>query len=199
MSTATPYVASPTKRVCAEAIDLVLLLLAASLGVGSIGDFGYVIEFEWAVPLLYFAYHTAFLWFWKGQSPGRRMFNILVIGVSGQPMTLLQSLGRPAIRVVSIYAMLFCLVFVDFSAASLMVAFPVALDLALMGTLPSRQTLSDLAAETIVIDAPPLQPHRAPAAPMYSATDAEFGIPPKRTKRIAIFEFGSNPGFAGAA
>ena len=41
------------------------------------------------------------------------------------------------------------------------------------------RTIADRLAGSIVVNLPPLQPHRAPAAPMYSASDAEFGQPPR--------------------
>lgn len=33
---------------------------------------------------------------------------------------------------------------------------------------------------TLVVKMPPPQAHRAPAVPMFSAGDAEFGVPPRR-------------------
>jgi hypothetical protein len=43
-------------------------------------------------------------------------------------------------------------------------------------------TIADIVAHTRVVNTPPPQPHRAPAGPMYSATDAEFGYQPRRRK-----------------
>lgn len=53
-------------------------------------------------------------------------------------------------------------------------------DIILMEFSPTGRTLTDLLARTAVVNLPPLQPHRAPAVPMFSATDAEFGNPPRR-------------------
>jgi hypothetical protein len=63
-----------------------------------------------------------------------------------------------------------------------MVASVLLSELGMMYTLPTRQTLSDLVSRTLVVNVPPPQPHRAPAAPMYSPTDAEFGVRPGRRK-----------------
>jgi hypothetical protein len=41
-----------------------------------------------------------------------------------------------------------------------------------------RRSVADLVAGTIVVNAPAPQAHRAPAAPMYGATDREFGPRP---------------------
>jgi hypothetical protein len=53
----------------------------------------------------------------------------------------------------------------------------------LLGHSATRQTLADRVARSLVVNLPPLQPHRAPAGPMYSATDKEFGFPPRRPPR----------------
>jgi len=53
-------------------------------------------------------------------------------------------------------------------------------DVTLLERSASRETLTDRLAGSLVVNLPPLQPHRAPAVPMYSATDAEFGHPPSR-------------------
>ena len=50
----------------------------------------------------------------------------------------------------------------------------------LLKSSPVRQTLADKVARTVVVNTPTWEPHRAPAIPMYSATDAEFGHPPSR-------------------
>jgi len=47
---------------------------------------------------------------------------------------------------------------------------------------PSHRTLTDRVLRTVVVNIPPLQPHRAPAGPMYSATDAELGVIPQPPK-----------------
>jgi hypothetical protein len=52
----------------------------------------------------------------------------------------------------------------------------------LLFSLRSRRTIADFVAGTLVVNTPPLQPHRAPAAPMYSAGDAEFGYAPRKPK-----------------
>lgn len=64
------------------------------------------------------------------------------------------------------------------TGSGLLMALPVVAELALVVMHPLRQTLADMLAGTVVIATPPVQPHRAPAVPMYSRHDAEFG-PPK--------------------
>jgi uncharacterized RDD family membrane protein YckC len=52
---------------------------------------------------------------------------------------------------------------------------PILVEVLFMYLHPLRQTISDIAAGSVVITMPPSQPHRAPAAPMFSRNDAEFG------------------------
>lgn len=49
-------------------------------------------------------------------------------------------------------------------------------------SMASRRTGADLVSGTMVVNTPPPQPHRAPAAPMYSPNDAEFGYPPQKPR-----------------
>ena len=42
-------------------------------------------------------------------------------------------------------------------------------------TSSNRQTLADNLAGTLVLRTPPVQPHRAPAAPMFSSKEKDFG------------------------
>jgi RDD family len=56
-------------------------------------------------------------------------------------------------------------------------------DVLLMCLASTRRTLTDRVFGILVVLLPPLQPHRAPAGPMYSASDAELGViaqPPER-------------------
>lgn len=56
-------------------------------------------------------------------------------------------------------------------------------DLFLLCLSPTRRTLTDRVLGVLVVLLPPLQPHRAPAGPMYSASDSELGViaqPPER-------------------
>jgi uncharacterized RDD family membrane protein YckC len=178
--------AAPHRRILAALADLLLLVV-----------FGFVLAevIDWfeipAEPFflfLYVLYHAAFLLLWKGQSPGRRLMDICVVSSSFGALSVLQALGRPFFRVL-IYVMLgevlmtYPIDEINLTIAYAIVATWPALDLLLMYRLPSRQSLADLWSQTLVVNVPPVQPHRAPAGPMYSATDAEFGGAPRRGPR----------------
>ena len=141
--------------------------------------------------LVLFGYHAYFLIWKNGVSFGKFLRGICVVSVNGESLSILQSILRaalisapytwlstseigpsvvrgqmpPILSVLSIAALWWWLA-----------------DVFLVETLDGRRTLTDRVAKTMVVNLPPLQPHRAPAVPMYSANDAEFGSKPRRPK-----------------
>ena len=173
------YLAGPFRRIGAAVVDLAVLIVIAlfaaalvqeiRLGILTIGVAAFVV-FE--------LYHGCFLYYWAGETPGRRALSIRVVSARGTvDLSLVQCAARPLIRLIWLFA------FIPFEGAFdipwLSMA-PLFADLVLMSTLPSRQTVADLLCRTVVVNTPPPQPHRAPAGPMYSASDAEFGVRPRR-------------------
>ena len=169
---------------CACALLLVPTAFAAyCFGTPSAGAF----EFS----LLFFAYHVYFLAFKEGVSPGKFIQNIAVVSSNGRPLHVWQAFARAG-----------CLAFPwllistgDFqwlaglASRDVLAALPttgaalIAIDLALIEFVVDRRSLTDRIASTTVVSLPPPQPHRAPAVPMFSANDAEFGLPPKEPPR----------------
>lgn len=185
------HLATSQARTVAYLLDLVacaLLLIPTAyaawcLGTPSAGAFEYA--------LLFFAYHTYFLVFRGGASPGKHVQNILVVTPNGRAIGAIPALLRSASL-----AMPWLLVAAGDSAAvsSLLsragaaslptagIAWLVA-DALLIEYTRDRRSLTDRIAGTVVVALPPLEPHRAPAVPMFSANDAEFGRPPKKPPR----------------
>jgi len=182
------HLAPSQARSVAYVLDLVacsLLLLPAALasycvGIPNAGAFEY--------SLLFPAYHFFFLVYRGGASPGKHVQNIAVITPEGLPIA-----AGPALLRSTSLALPWCLLSADswaFSMATLprtataaitlAGAFWLAIDALLIEYTRDRRSLSDRIAGTVVVSLPPLQPHRAPATPMFSANDAEFGNPPKR-------------------
>jgi uncharacterized RDD family membrane protein YckC len=179
MSTAAPFLASPQRRLGAAAIDAAPVLLFSIFALAAVDLMklaaGTVLI---AVPMIFLAYHAAFNYYWSGETPGRRLFDIRVVSARlALDLTSAQCIARPLVRIAWILS------FVPL-AASLRnpwySVLPAIVDIALVSFLPWRQTLADFLCRTVVVRTPPPQPHRAPAAPMYSATDAEFGVAPRR-------------------
>jgi uncharacterized RDD family membrane protein YckC len=188
MSNPRSFLASSQARVFAYAIDACaasLVLIPAAYATYMLGtpEAG-ALEFS----LLLFASHTFFLYFRNGCSLGKYIQNIAVASADGAPLKPAQCMLRAAL----VAAPWFLLGITDrFQPAdpNLVNSFkPIASaavlwligDLLLIEFTTTRRGISDRLAKTLVIKLPPLQPHRAPAVPMFSANDAEFGNPPKR-------------------
>jgi uncharacterized RDD family membrane protein YckC len=180
------HLAAPHRRVLAALADFLLLALSGFVLSELIDRFEAPAEPLFLI--FYVLYHGLFLYFWNGQSPGRRLMDICVVTTSHGPLSMLQALGRPFVRVVVyvIFGEVLMMYPVDdinlVSAYAIVAAWP-AMELLLMYRSQSRQSLADLWSHTLVVSVPPVQPHRAPAGPMYSETDAEFGGSPRRGPR----------------
>ncbi|MGC4077933.1 MAG: RDD family protein [Rubrivivax sp.] len=166
---------------CACAALLIPTAYAAyCLGTPSAGTFEYA--------LLFLAYHTYFLALRSGVSPGKHVLNIAVVTTSGRPMQVWQAMLRAGCL-----AMPWLLLAAGdsqwleatvseqaFAAVPTAGAAWLALDAILIELTRDRRSLTDRIAFTMVVALPPPQPHRAPAVPMFSAQDAEFGNPPRK-------------------
>ena len=186
MANAAPFIAHPVRRLVAGVVDLAVLLLFVIFAVALLGE-ARPAQHLAAVMFTYGLYHAAFLSLLAGGTPGLRAFDMRIVSARGADLSVLQTLIRSGFRPALLYAVGWAAVTIDPSPGvrfSLMSA-PVLFEVGMMFTLPTRQTLTDLVSRTLVINVPPPQPHRAPAAPMYSATDAEFGVRPRKLRREA--------------
>ena len=185
MPNAAPFLASPLKRAFAGAADAFVYLLVLVFVIAAVTG---TEPRGFSVPLMaviasatYVLYHSASFWYLDDATPGMRVLNMRIVRASGgRALSFAQTLIRPAVRPLLLWVFAWSAYFLDWRSARLQAALiaPLLLELGMMFTLPSRQTLSDLVAKTLVVNVPPPQPHRAPAGPMYSPTDAEFGLPP---------------------
>jgi|SRR5437588_9545913 len=189
MANAAPYIGRPFRRVAAGAVDLILCLLIVLFGWGmtvsssnasSVVEVALLNKVAFAV---YAGYHALFYWLLHGQTPGLLLFGMRVVRASdaGEPPFVLAVL-RAVLRPLIVYALGLAAMPAKplFGPIVSIAAVPLLIELGMMFTLVTRQTLSDIVCKTLVVNVPPPQPHRAPAAPMYSATDSEFGVPPHR-------------------
>jgi uncharacterized RDD family membrane protein YckC len=176
---AAAYLATPLRRAAAAVIDLAAVLLLFALAAAVIQQIRLdLLNIGIAAVLVLVSYHFSFLYYWSGQTPGRRVLSIQVVSSRPAPgLTLIQCVARPILR------FLWLVSFVPLEYVSpfpWIMLIPLFVDLVLMTFLPSRQTVADLVCRTVVVNTPPPQPHRAPAGPMYNTTDTEFGVPAKR-------------------
>jgi uncharacterized RDD family membrane protein YckC len=180
MHAAAPFLATTSKRIAAAAIDLGPLAFLWMVILAAATDAGLpILLLALLTPLSYVTYQAAFLYYWDGESPGRRTCNIrVVLADGGRELGLWRCVARPLVRTLSIVAGGLLAQWIG----AIALALALMLDFLLIAWLPLKQSLPDIVCRTLVVNAPPPQPHRAPAAPMYSASDAEFGPPPRRIK-----------------
>ena len=191
MANAAPYIANPMRRVLAGAIDFVLCIVFVLMVWGvvvSSTNATNLVELALlnkVIFITYAAYHVLFFGLFHSQTPGLFFLDMRVVrSQDGGELSLARSLIRGAIRPLVLYLIGLGAVTAQplIGGAAALVAVPLAVELGMMFTLPTRQTLTDLFSKTFVVNVAAPQPHRAPAGPMYSATDAEFGVRPRRIK-----------------
>ena len=182
------FLASSKSRTYAYLLDLCFcaLLLLPTAYASYCLDGPSAGAFEFA--LLFIAYNSYFLAFKNGVTPGKYIQNIQVLNTVGRPLQSWQSVLRAGCL-----AAPWLLIALDLSSAPV-TALPqgtqafvptggavwIAIDALLIEYARDRRSLTDRIASTMVVALPPLQPHRAPAVPMFSGNDAEFGHPPKK-------------------
>ncbi len=183
MTPHTPYLASLPRRAGGAAIDIAPMLLLVIIIFSAIDD---AIGLHRSAALLaaflvFVAYHATFQYQWSGETPGCRMVGIRVVSGGRTPdVSVVQCIARPMASVIWLCSSLPFAVMLSMQWIAFVPAF---LSFAMISSLPSRQTVPDLLCRTLVVRTPPVQPHRAPAAPMFSVADAEFGYKPRRAKR----------------
>ena len=157
----------------AFAVDLLVVgaLLGVSYCVPGFPAWG-TVNFGIAFWGLYFGYHTAAL-INSEIGLGKLVQTIVVVTVArAEPPSVSVSLIRTAVRCAVALSGIALAKTTQFEVVSWL---PIAMEAGLIVFHPLRRSLADLVAGTVVVASPPVQPHRAPAAPMFSKSDAEFG------------------------
>ena len=126
---------------------------------------------------VFFIYHCGCLLARDGRTLGKTAADICVISSTGQSLTASRSLLRAGVR--SAPFILLGVPSMELVGGTLLLAFVLA-EFYFLEKSPSRHTVADFVAHSLVVNVPPLQPHRAPAGPMFSANDRELGSPPRR-------------------
>lgn len=181
MSSPSSFTAEPGKRLWAGGFDF-LAVCVMFLVLGVILENIYPTFSGWLVfAFTFFVYHLACLAVRDGRTLGKTAIDICVISTSGQPLSTGQSVLRAGVRTIPFLFLGASDPFVVLFGAALLLVLMLS-EFYLLERSPNRQTLTDRIANSLVVKMPPLQPHRAPAGPMYSASDLEFGFPPKRRK-----------------
>jgi uncharacterized RDD family membrane protein YckC len=178
VATPSNFAASPGKRHAAFLVDSLVVLLSFMF-LAAAGEMRGQDIARWDVlAAIYYLYQSAFLAARQGATLGRYAQSIAVVSESGAQLSLLRSLIRTAPRALP-------LALIEYHPetsliGSLTLLFLVVAETRLIERSPSRQSFCDRTAGCLVVNLPPPRTHRAPAGPMYSSTDQEFGTPPKR-------------------
>lgn len=185
MPSPSSFVAPPGKRIAAFIYDFVLVFLTFALLAVAAEALGIDLAVWWAFVVCAFSYHCGFLLVREGRTLGKAAQDICVVGADGQPTSIGQAVVRAGVRygpllLLSIPSRDWVLTEALLALCAKVIAALLWLaEYSLLTSSPTRQTLADRLARTLVVNLPTWQPHRAPAIPMYSASDAEFGRPPK--------------------
>jgi len=177
MPSARPHLASWERRLIAGTLDTFVIFVGLAITFAVTETLGLSFTSVVAIaPAAYVAYQSASL-LTPHIGLGRMVAGILVVSIRNHgQITKIQAIGRPLVRIVLIAAAIFVGAGIR---REWLVALPLIVELIMIAHTPWRQSVADFLAGTIVVNSPPPQPHRAPAMPMYSSTDKEFGPPPK--------------------
>lgn len=157
---------------------LLVLGLAFVVGMGSALDLPFSAGAAVAL-LMFVGYHSITLleprW-----GVGKVMADITVVSVRNNGrITHAQAIARSVIRLLE---GVFGFALLGWTGEQAWLLLPVGVELMLVVLTPWRQSVADFLAGTLVIRQPAPRPHPAPAAPMFSANDAEFGWPPRKRR-----------------
>ena len=167
MSASSPIFAKPTKRVAAALTDLAVVTCCAWFLINVLTREWYPFKvLGWGLPLAYWVYESACLWYWKGSSPGRRLLDIQVVSSYGSnDLAWWQAMLRPAARVVLYFALV--QYFKPPAARQLdLVLLPFLVEIGLLYTAASL-TMADILTRTRVVNAAPPHTHSAAARRLY--------------------------------
>jgi uncharacterized RDD family membrane protein YckC len=180
MPAARPHLASWERRFCASAIDALLLFLALALLACAMQVLGEPPTASvFLAPAAYVAYQSSGT-MKPHLSLGRTVAGIAVVSVRrGGVVSTVQSVVRPVIRLAGFAVAAVAADVMDFDTRWCWIL-PPGMELTLIAVTSWRQSVADFLSGSLVVTLPPPQAHRAPAVPMFSAHDAEFGMPPRR-------------------
>jgi uncharacterized RDD family membrane protein YckC len=170
------YPAGLLIRSCAHAIDMGfqgVLVIILSISAGLLGQTLGL----WLFLLLLFGvnwfYHVIFEVFFKGQSPGKRILGLRVVGGDGSPISPGASFLRNLLRFADTFMFLYLI-------AVLLITFS-----------PGFRRLGDWAADTLVVYAANSRPPVAPPAGPWTVNAGELGSLPAMTyaEKQAVLTF----------
>ena len=186
MTSPRSFLAEPGKRLAAGAFDFFAVFLTFL----AVSGFAEASGIDWGTfrvfAIVALIYHFLCLLLLHGQTLGKRAQGICVLTSNGEAISWWRSLLRASCRYLPLIALTIEYREWEVTEALTGLGLRASVGLFCLGEIaliqrpPSRQSLADRVAGTLVVNTPEVQPHRAPAIPMYSSNDAEFGHPPQR-------------------
>jgi uncharacterized RDD family membrane protein YckC len=182
--------ATHANRLVAYAFDTVMVGMAYWFVAYAGESAGTSLESPALYAVLFFAYQLFFLRWNDGSSFGKSLRGICVISAAGTKLSPKQAVVRALVLSIP-FALYSAHGFLETLLSSLLNSkflsiLPGVLwwlaELFFVQTDVLSRSITDRVARSLVVNIPPPQPHRAPAVPMYSATDAEFGPPPSKRR-----------------
>jgi uncharacterized RDD family membrane protein YckC len=130
-----------------------------------------------AALILYGLYHAGFYWLMDGQTPGLASLEIRLVSDSGNALLWPQAILRGALRPALVAALAVAAwQGEDKAGLATSIAFaPLLAELGMMFTLPGHQTLSDLAARTLAVEAQPPATEPPPQVQPAPEVEAKLG------------------------
>jgi uncharacterized RDD family membrane protein YckC len=187
MPSARPDVASKSNRLVAFGFDVVMVGMAYWFLAYAAERLSASLDESLTFAVVFFGYQLFFLRWNDGASFGKSLRGICVISASGTRLSSNQAVIRALVLTLP-----FALLAAQDILAALLYSLPDARYLAILPSIlwwlvelyfvesdQMGQSLTDRISKSLVVNVPPPQPHRAPAVPMHSATDREFGPRPK--------------------
>lgn len=177
MSNANSFIAPPYKRHTAFVVDAIATLLIFSMVVAVGWSMAMDLERWDVLAVVYGLYQGGPVAHRQGQTFGRDLARITVLTRDGARLQAAQAYFRAMVR-----ALPLSLVESEILPGTISFgiwAILMSIEYHRVAAAPQRQTVADLLAHTLVINLPPPHSHRAPAGPMFSKDDREFGVPPK--------------------
>ena len=179
MPRAASFTAAPRKRVWAWCFDVLSVSMLLWLALALARGLRIELDGRTTFALLFFAYHFVGLALREGRTLGKAAVEIMVVAASGRQLSPLAAAARAGYRTLPLLIAVAPIREADVAAGiALMVL--VAVELYLLERSPTRQTVADLLARSLVVDSPPRQPYRVPAGPTRAARNAAPSVPSAR-------------------
>jgi uncharacterized RDD family membrane protein YckC len=179
MPRAASFAAAPRKRLWAWCFDMLSVLMLLWLTLTVAGGIHVDLDGRTTLAMLFFAYHFIALALREGRTLGKAAVEIMVVAASAGRLSPLDSAARAGYRTLPLLIAAAPMGEPDVTAGITLLVLT-AIELHLLERSPTRQTVADLLARSVVVDSPPRAPYRVPARTTRAAPQAAPRVPSAR-------------------